>query len=391
MAVTLYRQVGKGKARRYKRVNLGPGRRPSDLAGPYFLRYSLPDGTRPWEPAGNDLDSALEAHKQKQAYFEALKANVPGVCDQGETARTKITDSIFQWLAELQIFRGKDQQGISDKTLRAYNYRLGFFLDFIAQRNLTYLDQIDRSQLLRYVKFLQDHESDLDDRTVHNVFETLNTWLRSQSIFVAGKILAQLDYVEKPPKPYTKQELKSLFAAMNEEEKLLYGLFLNSGVRDAEMQNMEYADFNWEKCTLHVQPKPWRNFRLKGKKKKKSAKDRFIPLPAKLVWKIKNRMRQRDAQPHDLIFPNGKGNPDGHFLRRLKAIAKRAGVDGAELHRFRKTYADTLHEEGVSVNTIRIRLGHESLDVTLAYLKGKDAESEEAQESANSSSLARYA
>jgi hypothetical protein len=32
---------------------------------------------------------------------------------------------------------------------------------------------------------------------------------------------------------------------------------------------------------------------------------------------------------------------------------------------------------------------HESLDVTLAYLKGKDAESEEAQEHANSSSLVR--
>jgi hypothetical protein len=39
----------------------------------------------------------------------------------------------------------------------------------------------------------------------------------------------------------------------------------------------------------------------------------------------------------------------------------------------------------------RIRLGHESLDVTLAYLKGKEAESEEAQEHANSSSLALYA
>jgi integrase len=44
----------------------------------------------------------------------------------------------------------------------------------------------------------------------------------------------------------------------------------------------------------------------------------------------------------------------------------KAGVEGAEPHRFRKTYADTLHEEGVSVNSIRIRLGHESLDVTLA-------------------------
>ena len=36
------------------------------------------------------------------------------------------------------------------------------------------------------------------------------------------------------------------------------------------------------------------------------------------------------------------------------------------------------------MNTIRIRLGHEYLDVTLAYLNGKDAESEEAQEHAKS-------
>jgi hypothetical protein len=34
------------------------------------------------------------------------------------------------------------------------------------------------------------------------------------------------------------------------------------------------------------------------------------------------------------------------------------------------------------VNTIRIRLGHESLDVTLWYLKGKDSESGAAQEQA---------
>jgi len=31
MAVTLYRQVGKGKARRYQKVNLGRERRPADL------------------------------------------------------------------------------------------------------------------------------------------------------------------------------------------------------------------------------------------------------------------------------------------------------------------------------------------------------------------------
>jgi integrase len=323
MAVTLYRQVGKGRARRYMKVNLGPGRRPTNLAGPYFLRYSLPDGTRPWEPAGDDLDVAIDVQKRKQAYFDALDANVPVVPEQGESARTKINDAVFQWLAELKIFRGKDQQGKSDKTITAYNYRLGFFLDFTTQQGLRYTEQIDRSQLLRYVKFLQDHQDDLGDRTVHNVFGTLNTWLRSREIFLAGKILAQLGYAEKPPKPYTKQELKALFAAMDDEERVLYGLFLNSGCRDAEVQNTEYDDFSWEKNTLHVQSKPWRNFRLKGKKKNKSAKDRFIPIPANLMRKIKNRMIQRDAQPHDLVFPNGTGKVEGHFLRKLKGIAKR--------------------------------------------------------------------
>ena len=37
MAVT--RQVGKGKARRYNKVNLGGRRSPADLTCPYFLRY----------------------------------------------------------------------------------------------------------------------------------------------------------------------------------------------------------------------------------------------------------------------------------------------------------------------------------------------------------------
>src|SRR5215467_2592296 len=180
MAVTLYRQVGKGKSRRYQKVNLGRGRRPADLTGPYFLRYSLADGTRPWEHVGDDLDEAIAARERKQAYCEALDANVPVVQDQDDLGRTKITDAVYQWFAELQLFQGKDQQGKSEKTLRAYNYRLGFFLDFTAQNDLRYLDQIDRKQLLRYVKFLREHESDLDDRTVHNVFETLNTFLRTR-------------------------------------------------------------------------------------------------------------------------------------------------------------------------------------------------------------------
>jgi hypothetical protein len=78
--------------------------------------------------------SQLIAQKRKQAYFEALDANVPVIQNQDETGRAKVTDAVYQWFAELQLFQGKDQQGKSEKTLRAYNYRLGFFLDFTASR-----------------------------------------------------------------------------------------------------------------------------------------------------------------------------------------------------------------------------------------------------------------
>ncbi len=190
-----------------------------------------------------------------------MAANVPVAQDQQDVARLKITDTVYQWLSELQVLKGKDQHGKSEKTIKAYTYRLGFFLDFSVQRKLTCLDQTDRGQLLRYVKFLQDHEKDLSDRTVYNIFATLNTFFRAQDIYIAGKILSELSYAEKPVKPYATEELDAMFAGMDKEEALWCSLFLNSGCRDAEVQNTEYADFSWEKNTLHVQAKPWRNLR----------------------------------------------------------------------------------------------------------------------------------
>lgn len=144
--------------------------------------------------------------------------------------------------------------------------------------------------------------------------------------------------------------------------------------------------------------------RLKGKKNgDKSAKDRFVPIPPALMAKLKRRMKTKRAHPRDLVFPNSEGRPQRHFLRILKAVAYRAGLNCGrytcslgdkrvscedhavcgewELHRFRKTFACWHHERNrVSVNTLREWLGHESLDVTLAYLKGSEAAGEPVQE-----------
>jgi hypothetical protein len=192
------------------------------------------------------------------------------------------------------------------------------------QNNLRYLDEIDRKQLLRYVKFLRDHESDLDDRTVQNVFEKLNTFLRTRDIFTAGKILAELDYAERPPKPYTKQELKNMFAVMDEDERLFYGLFLNCGIRDAEMQLQQVAD-----------PKPHSVTDRAGDRL--SCPERTLPVerfsgfsPKKCTYTLSAHMvpggtcaRRRDAAHGAVVLRVAYGAPDYYDSILSKLISAR--------------------------------------------------------------------
>jgi integrase len=125
------------------------------------------------------------------------------------------------------------------------------------------------------------------------VWETANyTFLRANGILAAGPLLAKLSFASKPVKPYGDEELNALFAACDLEEKLVFTFFLNSGCREAEVSFTEYNDLNFKSNVLHVQPKPDRRFRLKGKKNgQKSAKDRFVPIPPSLMAKLKGRMK----------------------------------------------------------------------------------------------------
>jgi integrase len=99
----------------------------------------------------------------------------------------------------------------------------------------------------------------------------------------------------------------------------------------------------------------------------KDYEEREIPLPYFLLAALKKRM----ATKGNLIFPTAHGNPNGHMLRALKSLAKKAGLNGEfKLHKFRKTYA-TLQHGGVDARTIQKRLGHSDLSTTLAYLEGE--------------------
>lgn len=311
------------------------------------------------------------------------------------TNKTTVEDGIEKYFRELKNEAGKDGMGKSESTLSAYEQRLGLFHEFCDDRNIVYLDRITRDDLVSYVESLRSDKRKLSDRSVHNIFSCARSFLIANGVWKEallrgrganlGKPL-KLGFTEKPVEAYSKEQLNALFALCDPAAKLVYSFFLNSGCREAEVAHTEVADLDFKRNLLHVQGKPHRRFRLKGKE------DRFVPIPASLMKKLKALCA--DKKPGDLVFPNElTGAVEGHFLRHLQQIAKRGKLPVSDytLHAFRRTFATIHHEDNrVSVNTLKTWLGHKDIKTTMRYLEGADAASEHVQDTVNKGALAAF-
>ena len=123
-------------------------------------------------------------------------------------------------------------------------------------------------------------------------------------------------------------------------------------------------------------------------------------MPRSLVTRLRNP--HGEAPRDQRIVVNRDGRPDGHFLRTLKSIAKRAGLNCGQcktkitvgryekkqmevsckdhpvcihfnLHRFRKTCATRWVEAGIPIRTVQAWLGHKNLQTTMIYLGVTDS------------------
>ena len=314
-----------------------------------------------WENVGRDSLDAWQAKLNREALLQGATGAEQLVKSKGR--RVTVADAIETFLEDVKA-------GKSAKTHLARKRMLALFQESCSKQ---YLDQITEADCQQFIRFLRKrYDTPKGKRTVYNVFQGLNTFLRANKIFVAGELLGKLDYDEKIVDAYTKDELKALKKACSDEEWLVWDFFWWSGCREGEVSHAEWCDLDFRKNVLHIQPKPHRNWKVKDKE------DRFVPLPPPLMEKLRDRKDKAEA--HDLIFPAENGGVQGHFLRILQNCVKENGIEGKwELHKFRKTFASMHHESGVSVRTLQDWLGHSSLETTMAYLKGSDAGSRHSQ------------
>jgi integrase/recombinase XerD len=202
-------------------------------------------------------------------------------------------------------------------------------------------------------------------------------------------------YTEKIVKMYTKDQLVELMAASSQEEFERHQFFLGTGARDEEVQFAIWKDIDFDLYKFSVKAKPDLGFKTKGRQ------ERSIPIPEFLVNLLKER-RKRNPDSR-FIFPAPNGGPNVHFLRSLKLLAFRNGMNCGDcvskkglscgdhpvcehwiLHRFRKTFATLHYRTGkVTMKTLQIWLGHKNLRTTMLYLADEADENPEIRASVN--------
>ncbi|HEV2395828.1 MAG TPA: tyrosine-type recombinase/integrase [Candidatus Sulfotelmatobacter sp.] len=361
--VNLTKRVHTANGLRYCPVVLSPnGRVKPDLVlvngeperhveGSYYLEWRE-HGKRIRLSVGKDAQDAGARRQRKEAELHALNNGVNVVPDADDSHKS-VAKAVAAYLEETELTK-------KPKTLAAYTTALNYFTESCPK---LYLHEIERYDLLKFSGFLRD-EKKQSPRSVYNKFETVMTFLKANGI---RGLVGKNDwprYTEEEPEMYEQAELNKLFKVCNNEERLWFEFFLMTGMREQEVMYTYWSDVNFAASTVRVSHKLDRNWTPKA------YKEREIPIPSKLVKKLKAWKTKAD-KTCGLVFPTSGCNPKLDFLDCLKACAERAKLDkeGFWLHKFRATFATRCLWAGVDLRTVQQWLGHSDMESTMRYLK----------------------
>ena len=331
--------------------------------GAYYLEWRE-NGRRVRLSVGKDAQDAAACQQRKQAELNAINNGVAVVPENGNGHKSVAT-AVSEFIEETRLTK-------KPKTLHAYTTALSYFTESCPK---LYLHDIERRDLLKFIAFLREKKNQ-SPRSVYNKFENVISFLKAQGIRdVVGKS-DRPRFTEEEPEIYDQAELDKLFKACDAEERVWYGFFLMTGMREQEVMHIYWSDINLSAATVRVSHKPDRGWTPKA------YKEREIPIPNKLVASLKAHRTKADKACR-LVFPTAGCNPKLDFLDCLKAIAERAGLDKSNfwLHKFRATFATRCLWAGVDLRTVQQWLGHSDMESTMRYLK--PARSKEVRDKVN--------
>lgn len=322
--------------------------------GSYYLDWYDGDKRRRKSVGNNALRAEAEYRQAEQKHTARAAGLKAGLKIIDESSERRLADAVTDYLAETQLTK-------KPKTLAAYTTALDYFLESCKKQHLA---TVDRRDLLEFAAFLRD-DKEQSPRSCFNKFNNVMSFLKVNGIRGLAKKNDWPRFTEEEPEVYEEPDLKKLFDACTDEERMWFEFFLMTGEREQEVIYTYKSDVNCDARVVRVTHKPDRGWTPK------KYKEREIPIPGKLAKDLKEWIAKSD-KGCNLLFPNGGCNPRLYFfLDRLKVIAERAELNQEDcwLHKFRATFATRCLRGGFDLPTVQKWLGHTDIKSTMRYLK----------------------
>ena len=415
----------------------------------YYLRYSE-NGKRKVEPVGGDLTAAFAAYQNRELNqarvskglmpIESAASALIRDFKTGTSNQVTIADAVEQFTQDchrrIQDWRNGGSNGLSPNSASAYTKALQNFAASCADMgavNMSELQDAKRGEaiLIHFKEWLHKNTKRRSGKAAHTdekKFTVVSQFLAGYNIKMKkDRILNPADtgllkrhvvpHVKKPKVGdivyYTPADIKAMLSAAstvnykNNNNKSIYDaddlrdlilVFLWTGMRDEEVQHLEWSDVIWKNGEgngkIIVQDKPKYDWRVKDGEKREV---KMIPLLREVLLARKKRMETKEwkeshrGQSETLIFSTSTGVCNPNFADHIGALQDRAELGEVErknpteknrrpyqfsrpecrhhvLHLFRHTYATMLGVQGHPARNIQAALGHSDLTTTERYL-----------------------
>ena len=232
------------------------------------------------------------------------------------------------------------------------------FLSFLKTKGISSMQGI-------FPEVLEDFKADrlktvekaTHNREITSIKAFFNTMVRWRYLRESpAKHLKKLRLPVQMPRFLTKDEIKALLKAADEQTKPIIEVFLYTGLRRNELRFLRWQDVDMENKRVLVQNKE--GFHTK------SYQPRVIPMHPRLFQIFRKLAKKKKGL---YVFPNVRGESRAHLSREIKSVIDTAGLENVSTHTLRHTFASHLSMKGVPIRTIQILMGHADIRMTMIY------------------------
>lgn len=286
--------------------------------GCYYLEwYEL--GRRRRKPV-ESFDLVLPAARAKSIEISAVRAGLlalpePAAMVIEEPARLTMDKAIDECLDYVRKHR-------SLRTFRTYRPVLNFH--FRNSYVKTYVDEVDRSDILKFISDLFDYG--LSARTVYDRLVVLLQLFKRHEFKMLVERSDWPSYVETIRPIYESEELVAVIEHAAPDEAILIEFCLATGFRDRDVRYVTWRDIDFRNCVVRVTAKPIWKF------KPKNYEERAVSVPTALIEQLRDLketcipQHQRQAeQPAHRSHQGGRVSGQAE-LRPMRDQASRSFV-----------------------------------------------------------------